>query len=102
MKRHGRYFVYIVECKNGTYYTGYTNNLENRVKLHNSGRGAKYLKGKLPVKLVFAKPYRYYKNALNKEKEVKKFSRREKEALVRSFRKITRSTRPAFISKLIS
>ncbi|MEE8329669.1 MAG: GIY-YIG nuclease family protein, partial [Thermodesulfovibrionia bacterium] len=39
IKRKGVFYVYIVKCKNGTYYTGYSNNLENRIKLHNKGNG---------------------------------------------------------------
>jgi putative endonuclease len=57
----------MVQCKDGTYYTGYTKDLENRIALHKSGRGAKYVKYKLPAELVYAKQYRYYKNALNEE-----------------------------------
>ena len=85
MKRHGQYFVYILKCQNGTYYTGYTNNLENRVKMHNKGTGAKYLRGKGPVELVFAKEYRYYKNAVNGERAVKKLTRVQKEKLVKIY-----------------
>ena len=85
MKRHDKFFVYIVEDKNGTYYTGYTHDLAQRIKRHNNGHGAKYLRGKLPVKLVYAKEYRYYKNALIAEKNVKKLRRRQKEELVREY-----------------
>ncbi|MCC6759119.1 MAG: GIY-YIG nuclease family protein [Candidatus Omnitrophica bacterium] len=82
LKRHSQYFVYIVECATGTYYTGYTKDIDKRIKLHNSGHGAKYLRGKLPVTLVFKKEYKYYKNALTAEREVKKLSRKQKEQLV--------------------
>ncbi len=85
MKRHGKFYVYIVEDKNGTYYTGYTNDLEERIKLHNNGYGAKFLRGKGPIKLVFVKEYRYYKNVLNAERSVKKLRRREKEEMVRLY-----------------
>lgn len=84
-KRSGRFFVYIVECRNGTYYIGSTNNLENRIKLHNSGHGAKYLRGKTPVKIVYEKGYRYYKNALHAERNMKKLTREEKEGLIRIY-----------------
>jgi putative endonuclease len=86
IKREGRYFVYIVKCKDGTYYTGYTNNLENRIYLHNNGKGAKYLKNKLPVKLVYAKEYRYYKNALRRERNIKKMTREQKKRLIANYR----------------
>ena len=87
-KRTGIYFVYIVECRDGTYYTGYTNNLEKRIREHNcSKRRAKYLRGKLPVKLVYAKEYHYYKNALAAEKRIKRLSHRQKQELVRIYEK---------------
>ena len=82
MKRHDRYFVYIMRCCDGTFYTGYTNNLEKRVALHNKGRGAKYLRGKLPADLVYSKQFAYYKNALKEEKRVKKLPRLRKEHLI--------------------
>ncbi|GAH98140.1 unnamed protein product, partial [marine sediment metagenome] len=52
---------------------------------HNKGNGAKYLKRKLPVKLVYAKEYRYYKNALRAERKIKKFTRKQKERLIRTY-----------------
>ncbi|OIN98081.1 endonuclease [Candidatus Desantisbacteria bacterium CG1_02_38_46] len=87
IKRKSKYYVYILQCKDGTYYTGYTNNLEERIKLHNKGDGAKYVKGRGPVKLVYAKEYRYYKNALNAEKEIKSYTRKEKEELIGTYEK---------------
>lgn len=75
----------MVQCKNGTYYTGYTNDLNARVKLHNSGHGAKYLKGKGPVLLVYTKEYKYYKNALHAERNLKKLTRKEKEELIKIY-----------------
>ncbi|MBI3292666.1 MAG: GIY-YIG nuclease family protein [Elusimicrobia bacterium] len=75
----------MVQCVDGTYYTGSTNNLEARVKLHNAGNGAKYLRGKGPVQLVYAKEFRYYKNALHAERSLKKATRQQKEELVRIY-----------------
>lgn len=83
--RKGTHFVYIVECRDGTYYTGYTPNLENRLKLHNSGRGAKYTRDRRPVKLVWSKEYRYFKKAFKKEIAVKRLTRKQKEKLVREY-----------------
>lgn len=80
-QRQGRYHVYIVRCVDGTYYTGSTNNLEHRLKLHNSGNGAKYLRGKRPVTLVYAKEYRYYKNVLHAERNLKKLTRQQKKEI---------------------
>ena len=73
--------MYVVECLGGTYYTGYTNDIEGRIKLHNSGYGAKYLRGKLPVKLVYKKEYNYYRNALHAESNLKKLTHAQKGAL---------------------
>jgi len=87
MKRSGKFYVYIVECRGGTYYTGYTNDLNKRIKFHNSGYGAKYLRGKLPVKLVYKKEYKYYKNALYTERNLKKLTRVQKENLIRIYEK---------------
>jgi putative endonuclease len=83
--RKSKYWVYTVQCRDGTYYTGYTNDLENRIAMHNRGNGAKYLRGKLPVKLVYAKEYRYYKNALRAERRVKKLTRVQKLKLIRIY-----------------
>jgi len=83
--RKSKYWVYIVQCRDGTYYTGYTNNLEERIVLHNSGNGAKYLRKKLPVTLVYAKEYHYYKNALRRERNIKKMTREQKERLIRIY-----------------
>ena len=82
IKRSGQFFVYIVECQNGYFYTGYTSNLTNRIKAHNNSQGAKYLKGKGPVKLVYAKEYRYYMIALKEERRIKTLTRKQKEALI--------------------
>jgi putative endonuclease len=83
--REGKFYVYIVQCLDGTYYTGYTNDLNKRLKLHNNGHGAKYLRGKLPVTLAYAKEYKYYKNALHAERNLKKLTRKEKEVLIKIY-----------------
>ena len=87
MIRHGVYHVYIVQCEDGTYYTGSTNNLEVRLTLHNAGNGAKYLRGRRPVRLVYAKEYRDYRRAIQAERLLKTLTRKQKEALVRIYDK---------------
>ena len=52
IKRSGKFYAYIARCASGTYYTGYTNDLDARFKLHNKGYGAKYLRGRGPVELL--------------------------------------------------
>ena len=80
--RRSPYYLYIVQCADGTYYTGATNNLERRVRLHNEGRGAKYVRGKRPVRVVYAKGYRSYIQALRAERNLKQLTRKQKQALV--------------------
>jgi putative endonuclease len=85
-KRSGKFYVYIVECCDGSYYTGYTPNIENRLKLHNAGRGARYTRDRRPVKLVWLKEYKYFKRAFKEELRIKRFSRVRKENLVKLFK----------------
>jgi putative endonuclease len=82
IKRTGTHYVYIVECADGTYYTGYTPKLRRRIKLHNAGRGAKYTRDRRPVKLVWSKKYRHFKRAFKREISIKRLSRSAKERLV--------------------
>ncbi|MBU4304050.1 MAG: GIY-YIG nuclease family protein, partial [Candidatus Omnitrophica bacterium] len=70
----------------GTYYTGYTPDIERRIALHNNGKGAKYTRDRRPVKLVWCKEYRQFKSAFKVERIIKSFSRKQKEALVNSRR----------------
>ena len=81
-KRKGEFYVYMVQCCDQTYYTGYTNNLNHRLKSHNNGQGAKYTRDRRPVKLVWQKEYKYFKNAFLAEKKIKGLTRRQKEKLV--------------------
>ena len=80
----GTYWAYMVECKYGTYYAGWTNDLKKRIAAHNDGTGAKYLRGKGPVKLVYKKKYPTVKKAKAQETLIKSLSRKNKEALVRN------------------
>jgi len=83
-KRKGPFFSYLVRCGDGSLYAGCTNDLERRLSLHNSGKGAKCVRGRLPARLVYAKRYRMFKSALKAERSLKKLSKMQKEALVRS------------------
>jgi putative endonuclease len=76
------HFVYIVRCADGTLYTGYARNPKARVKVHNSGRGARYTAGRRPVRLVFSESYESVGDALRREYALKKRSRAQKEALI--------------------
>lgn len=82
IQRCSQFFVYILECSDGSFYTGYTNNLDKRVALHNKGGGSKYVKTRLPAALVYSKPYRYFKLAILEERRIKTLTRRQKELLI--------------------
>ena len=75
-------FVYILSCADGTFYTGSTKNLEKRLAVHNTGRGARYTAGRRPVALIYSEPCASWGNALRRECEIKRLSRKQKEALV--------------------
>ena len=79
--------MYIVECRDHTFYTGYTPNLKNRIKLHNEGKGAKYTRDRKPVKLVWSKKYKYFKLAFLQEKRIKRLTREKKEVLINESRR---------------
>lgn len=76
------YWVYILECVDGTYYTGSTPRLEERIKEHNEGRGAKYTRGRGPVNLREAWIVGDRSQALRLEAFLKKFSREKKTQLI--------------------
>lgn len=78
----GEHFVYVVECADGTLYTGYTTDVERRVAEHNTGEGAKYTRGRTPVELVHVESYASRSAAMRREHRVKQLTREEKEGLV--------------------
>ena len=73
----------MVECADGTYYTGWTTDPERRVKVHNAGRGAKYTKMRRPVKLIYVEELPDRGSALKRERAIKQLSRKQKEKLVK-------------------
>ena len=77
-------FCYIVECADGTLYTGWTTDPERRVKVHNRGLGARYTKMRRPVRLVYVEPQPDRTAAMKREIEIKKMRREGKEKLVKS------------------
>jgi len=81
------YFVYMVSCKDGSLYTGCTNDLENRLKMHNLGKGARYTASRKPVELVYFEEQSDKSAALKREIAIKKMSRQEKLALVQTGKK---------------
>ena len=79
-----KHYIYILECSDKTLYTGYTNDLENRLKAHNEGKGAKYTKSRLPVKMVYSEAFDEKKEAMSREWFIKhRLTREEKLELIK-------------------
>lgn len=79
------HYTYMVECKDHSLYTGYTTDLDRRIKAHNSGKGAKYTKSRLPVHLVYYETYEKKTEAMQREYAIKQLQRKEKLELIRHF-----------------
>lgn len=77
-------YTYILLCGDGTLYTGWTNHLEERVRAHNEGCGAKYTRGRTPVKLVYYETSTTREAAMRREREIKRMDRRGKLRLIAS------------------
>lgn len=77
-------YTYIVKCNDNTLYTGWTNHLEKRIKDHNNKKGAKYTRNRVPVTLVYYEEFKTKEEALKREIEIKKLSRKEKLNLIES------------------
>lgn len=77
-----RCFCYIVECADGTYYTGWTLDPEKRVAVHNKGRGAKYTRMRLPVTLAYVEEQPDRTSAMKREHAIKKMTRGQKQKLI--------------------
>ena len=75
--------MYILECSDGSYYTGSTNNLILRTEQHQKGEGANHTKLRLPVKLVYSEEFNRVEHAFYREKQVQGWSRKKKEALIK-------------------
>lgn len=76
------WFVYILECADGSLYTGSTNDVERRVEQHSGGKGARYTRMHTPVKLVYSEPAVNRSEAFKREIAIKKLSREQKQALI--------------------
>src|SRR6476469_9675870 len=77
------FYVYILECCDGTYYTGHTDNLDQRMAQHGRGEGAKYTARRLPLKLVWTADFQTRTEAFELERRLHGWSRAKKEALMR-------------------
>lgn len=77
-------FCYIVECADGTYYTGWTTDPTRRERQHNRGKGAKYTSLRRPVHLVYIEPQPDRSSAMRRERQIKTYTRAQKKALIQS------------------
>ena len=79
-------FVYIMQCSDGSYYTGWTTDIERRLQEHNQGVASKYTRGRRPVKCVYYEELPSKSEALKRELMIKKMTRAQKEGLIRAAR----------------
>lgn len=75
-------YTYILRCADGTLYTGWTNNLDKRLKAHNSAKGGKYTRTRTPVQLVYWESFETKQEAQRREFAIKQMTRKEKELLI--------------------
>ena len=75
-------YTYILRCADGTYYCGWTNDLDRRLKAHNEGKGAKYTRSRRPVALVYYEAFSTKEEAMRREYEIKQLPRKKKEELI--------------------
>jgi putative endonuclease len=78
------FYCYILECADGTYYTGWTTDPERRLKQHNKGTGSRYTRNRLPVKVVYLEPQPDRSTAMKRERAIKRLSRERKRKLILS------------------
>ncbi|WP_103980936.1 GIY-YIG nuclease family protein [Helcococcus massiliensis] len=81
--KENKAYVYIVKCSDDSYYTGYTVDLDERLKIHNLGKGAKYTRARLPVSFVFTHECESKSLAMSYEYKIKRLNRKEKEDLIK-------------------
>ncbi|MFD2217001.1 GIY-YIG nuclease family protein [Metabacillus endolithicus] len=80
----GHHYFYVLECSDGSYYAGYTVDLEKRIQKHNDGKGAKYTRGRTPVKLLYSEEYDSKGDALRMEIRFKKLAKEKKKRYIES------------------
>lgn len=78
------FFVYLAQCADNTFYTGYTSNIEKREAVHNKGEGAKYTRARLPIKIIYSEEFSTKSEAMKREYEIKQLTREQKEKLIAS------------------
>ena len=79
MEKKREHLFYVLECNDGSYYAGYTNDLEKRVRVHNDGKGAKYTRAKKPVRCIYHESFETKREAMQAEYQFKQLKRDAKE-----------------------
>lgn len=79
-----KYYAYMLRCSDDTIYSGYTDDVERRAEVHNSGKGAKYTKTRRPVKLVYYEIFDSKSDAMKREYQFKHLTRQQKEQLIKN------------------
>ncbi|MCI1964735.1 MAG: GIY-YIG nuclease family protein [Oscillospiraceae bacterium] len=85
-----KHYAYMLRCADETIYCGYTTDLSHRIKVHNSGKGAKYTRSRRPVQLVYQESFSSKREALQREASLKKLTHYEKVTLIYQMKKLTR------------
>lgn len=80
------HYTYMLKCRDNTYYTGYTTDIKKRIAVHESGKGAKYTRGRGPFELVYTEEFPDKSSAMRQEYKIKKLPRIEKEKLINVFK----------------
>lgn len=88
MEKNAEHVFYVLECNDGSFYAGYTNNLEKRVRVHNEGKGARYTRAKLPVRCIYSEQFETKREAMQAEYRFKQLSRALKEQYLERGRSI--------------
>lgn len=77
--------TYILKCNDNSLYTGWTNDITHRLKIHNEGKGAKYTRGRGPVELVYLEEFETKQEAMSREAKIKRLTRKEKLLLIETY-----------------
>ena len=80
-----KYYCYLLECSDSSFYCGWTINLEKRIECHNRAKGARYTRSRLPVKLVYFEEFPDRFSAMSRERKLKRFSHSKKQKLIHGF-----------------
>lgn len=87
-------YTYLLRCADGTLYCGWTNDIEKRLAAHNSGKASKYTRSRLPAELVYYEMFETKQEAMSREAQIKRLSRRQKLALIASGTSACKAQRP--------